>query len=398
MNAELIVKEVLLLMGISKVWQSKFMLHIFMLFLSLRGRYTFYNMARYGIYSERTYRSQFGKKFEFLSFNTHLVNKYCPSPKVIVFDPSFIRKSGKKTIGLGNFWSGSSSKVCYGLEVGSFASVELSNKVGMHLLATQTILDDKNDDLMKWYINLLTTHASSLKKLSSILAVDAYFSKKNYVDAVITQEMTLVSRLRYDARLRYLFVGEKTGKRGRPKMFDGKVVTNDLDMNKVAEFQTGDENEVAYEGIIYADALKRKIKVVFVTQKDAVGKKRTKIFFSTDLTMKGIEVLKVYKARFQIEFIFRDAKQHVGLEQAQCRSKEQLDFHFNMALTTISLAKAEQLATTNEPVPFSMSDTKSLYTNDLLLKLFIKMFNIQADSEENMKKIKELSYIGRIAG
>ncbi len=97
MKAELIIKEALSSIGISKVWETKFMLHLFLLSLSLRGRYNFSNMARYGDYTETTYRNHFGQDFDFISFNTHLINRYCPSPKIVVFDPSFIRKSGKHT-------------------------------------------------------------------------------------------------------------------------------------------------------------------------------------------------------------------------------------------------------------------------------------------------------------
>ncbi len=394
--AESIIKEVLLLMGITKACQSTFMVHVFMLSLSLRGRYNFTNMARYGKYTETTYRSYFSKSFDFLSFNIHLINRFCTSPKIVVFDPSFIRKSGKQTVGLGRYWSGCASKVSRGLEISSFAAVELDSKTSMHLIAEQTI-PDKGEGLMEWYIKLFQTHCSNLQKISSILAVDAYFSKKDYVDAVVVEGMTVVSRLRYDARMRYLYQGEKTGKAGRPKTYDGKVVTTNLNMEHVKEFESGYENEVTYEAIVYADALKRKVKIVFAYHKDETSKKCRRIYFSTDLKMSGKEVLRIYKARFQIEFLFRDAKQHTGLENAQCRSKEKLEFHFNTSLSTVSIAKAEQIAMGKGKYPFSMSNTKSLYFNNLMLKRFIAMFRLQVDSEENKHKLKQLSLIGRIA-
>jgi len=396
MKAESIIRNTLISIGLFSVWQSTFMVHIFMLSLSLRGRYNFSNMARYGMYSETTYRTHFRKKFDFLDFNIHLINSSCPSPKIVVFDPSFIRKSGTATIGVGKYWSGCASKASYGLEIGSFASVELSHKTSMHLIATQTI-PDKDEDLMTWYINLFKSHASNLKKISSILAVDAYFSKKNYVDAVVEQDMVVVSRLRYDARMRYLYQGPKTGKKGRPKTFDGKVITIDLDLNKVTRIETDNEDEDVYEGIVYADAMKRKVRAVFVHRRDDCSKRCVKIYFSTDLNMSGIEVLKIYRSRFQIEFLFRDAKQHTGLEQAQCRSKEKLDFHFNLSLSAVSIAKAEQIAMKKGDKPFSMSDVKAFYSNQLLLNRFIKMFNVEANTKENKRKIDELNSIGRIA-
>ncbi len=398
MKAELIVREILLLMGISKVWPTRFMTHLFLLSLSLRGRYNFTNMARYGFYTETTYRSYFSGRFDFLSFNMHLVDRFCPSPKIVVFDPSFIRKSGKHTVGIGSYWSGCSSKAIRGLEIGSFAAVEIAQKRSMHLIAEQTQLPKKGKgELMQWYISLFQSHALDLKKVSLLLVVDAYFSKKNYVDAVMAEGMTVVSRFRYDVRMRYLYQGEPTGKQGRPKEYDGKVISTALNMEHLEEIETGIENERAYEGIVYADALKRKVKAVFVYPKGITTKSNVKIYFSTNLKMSGIEILQAYKARFHIEFLFRDAKQYTGLEHAQCRSKEKLAFHFNLSLSTVSIAKAEQIELENDQKPFSMQSTKAFYFNKLLLERFIEAFSIQADTEENKKKIRNLSLIGRVA-
>ena len=46
--------------------RQKFLLHIFVLFISLPGRINFLNMARYGSYSEKTYRTHFGDSCDFL--------------------------------------------------------------------------------------------------------------------------------------------------------------------------------------------------------------------------------------------------------------------------------------------------------------------------------------------
>ncbi len=51
-----------------------------------------------------------------------------------------------------------------------------------------------------------------------------------------------------------------------------------------------------------------------------------KLYFSTDLTLDAHTVLKHYRSRFQIEFLYRDAKQHTGLEDVQARSENKLDF------------------------------------------------------------------------
>ena len=72
------------------------------------------------------------------------------------------------------------------------------------------------------------------------------------------------------------------------------------------------------------------------------GKETTrKMYFSTDLSMTAQQVFIYYRSRFQIEFIYRDAKQHTGLNHCQGRSKQALNFHWNAALTTVNLAKIQ---------------------------------------------------------
>ena len=68
-----------------------------MLFMGLRGRYNFLNMARYGQYGEQTYRNQFQKPFDFKRFNKELIKQKCSRHLINAFDPSYIPKSVKQT-------------------------------------------------------------------------------------------------------------------------------------------------------------------------------------------------------------------------------------------------------------------------------------------------------------
>ena len=96
------------LSNISNINKSRqtFLLETFILFLSIKGRINFLQLELYGKYSEQRYRQQFEKTFDFLSFNKELVRTQGSGHYVIAIDPSFITKAGKKTPGLGYFWSG----------------------------------------------------------------------------------------------------------------------------------------------------------------------------------------------------------------------------------------------------------------------------------------------------
>ncbi len=63
------------------------------------------------------------------------------------------------------------------------------------------------------------------------------------------------------------------------------------------------------------------------------------VLFSTAVDLDPLKLYRYYKARFQIEFLFRDAKQFAGLSDCQARSKAKLDFHFNASLSAVTFAK-----------------------------------------------------------
>lgn len=110
------------------------------------------------------------------------------------------------------------------------------------------------------------------------------------------------------------------------------------------------------------------------------------------------KIVQHYRSRFQIEFLYRDAKQHCGLTSCQARNENKLNFHFNAALTAVNLAKIEWLNTKISPdEPFSMLNCKIKYNNDLLLKTFIQRFGINPNSTKNRTILAELRNWGTIA-
>ena len=94
------------------------------LFLTIPNRINFLQMGRFGRSSEQRFRMNFRKKFDWISFNQILVPEGKPNRRAIAIDPSYISKSGKKTPGVGDFWSGCASAVKWGLELMGFALVD----------------------------------------------------------------------------------------------------------------------------------------------------------------------------------------------------------------------------------------------------------------------------------
>ena len=107
----------------------------------------------------------------------------------------------------------------------------------------------------------------------------------------------------------------------------------------------------------------------------------------------------MYKARFQIEFIFRDAKQFTGLTHAQTRDPQRLHFHLNAALTTLNIAKIEQRQAQpdDQPMVYSIASVKACYFNELFLKRFFSIFGWDGSWLKKSPLYQQLREFGRIA-
>ncbi len=389
---------------ISKLNKSRkdFFVEVIFLFLSIRGHINFLQLGRFGKHSEQRFRQQFENKFNFMEFNKSLINEHASKRLAIALDPSYISKSGKSTYGLGNFWSGQAGQVKWGLEISGIAAVDLENHTAFHLDAIQTpdnkYLNENTMTLLDWYAKIITDNADTLKTMSKYHVADAYFSKRPYIDKLFKVGIFVISRFRNDADLRYLYTGGKTGKKGRPKVYAGKIKYDDIDISHFEQSLT-DKGETMLCGTVYSLALKRKIKLCIVYHMSDNGKITRNLYFSIDLEQNGEEILEYYQNRFQIEFLYRDGKQFTGLNDCQARSENKLNFHFNASLSSINIAKIMHWMSVekNERKSFSMSDIKTMYHNDLLIQRFIEVFGINANSTKNQKLVKELIFFGTIA-
>lgn len=103
------------------------------------------------------------------------------------------------------------------------------------------------------------------------------------------------------------------------------------------------------------------------------AKPRYAVLFSTDSEVCAAAIFRFYKARFQIEFIFRAAKQFAGFSDCQARDKEALHFHFNAAVTLVNVARllAQAEHQTEEKMVFAMASIKQRAFNEHLLNLLM---------------------------
>ncbi len=370
-------------------WQRNFILHLFPLWMVLRGRYNFVNLSRYGEYIEDTYRKNFARPFDFLSFNQKLVEQSLSENCILAFDPVFIPKSGKHTPGVNYFYSGCAGREKWGLEFSGIAAIDLNDKTALHLTAVQTQKEQQliANSFLDYYAQHLISRAEVLQKISKVVAVDAFFARSTFINPMVEAGFVVTTRLRKDAVIRYLYHGPKRKGRGRPKQFDGRVnplELHDDQFTPCAKAQDG--SWIAYEAVVNVKAWKRNVRLVVehtFDEKDQI--KSYKLYVCTDTQQSGGQVKHAYNSRFQIEFLYRDAKQHTGLNHCQARSEEKLFFHLNTALSCVSLAKVAYhingfKSDFEDRNPFSIDDIKNRLTNDFLFNRIISMFGFNPNS------------------
>ena len=377
--------------GVNK-WQSHFIVEVLILFLSIKGRLNFLQLSRHSQYNEQRFRNQFNKPFDFLNFNKELLIEHASQHVTIAFDPSYISKSGKATPGVGYFWSGVAGKAKWGLEISGIGAIDIENHTAFHLEAVQT--PSKVENLVEYYAQILIDRKSTLHSISKYVVADAYFSKHKFVSLLCDNNFHVVSRLRDDADLMYLYIGKKKAGKGRPKKYAGKIDYEKID-NKHFKLIEKTKDSKVFHGIVYSKSLKREINLIIeYTWKN--NKWKHKLYFTTDLDLEAQLVLEYYKTRFQIEFTFRDAKQNTGLNHCQARNKNKLYFHFNTALTAINIAKITHWIpiAKQHRKEFSMAEVKTIYHNNLLLKRFLTVFAINPNLSKNIRRAKEVAKFG----
>jgi hypothetical protein len=370
-----LLQSVLSCLNQTKKPQRKFVTHLLGLLLMLPGHATFRNMSRYSPYHERTFARWYDTPFDWVSFNKAAITEVVPPEheQALIIDASFVPKSGKHTYGLDRFWNGSHSRTEKGLEISTLAWLDLTGNCAYCLSVEQTPPSSGSSDSEATRMDVdldqlrRVVEAHDLSVLRYVLTDGAY-SHQKFVAGVVDLGMHQIGKLRADANLRYLYHGPKRPGRGRQKTYDGKVYFSDL--SRFEFLDTEDDHIVLYHQVLNHVQLKRNLQVVIVVH---TQRNRYAVLFSTDIDLEPLRLYRAYKARFQIEFIFRDAKQFTGLSDCQARSKTKLDFHFNASLSAMNIAKLEarqQRGDTDEPM--SMASLKRRAFNQHLLDRIVE--------------------------
>ena len=380
--------------------QQAYLRLLLTLWLVLPGRHNFTNLARYGPTSDRTHRTWARKPVPWVQLNSTLVLQAQDQQTlhlggILGVDAVFIPKYGNHTPDLASYWSGCQGRSVRGLEGTCVTWIDPISHQPVPLSVTQTPTalpagQSRVDFYATVTLNTIAQLPDQLKKQVQAVVGDAYYTKLKFVARVVDEgQLPFVGKMRKDANLKHLFTGPRTGKPGRPRLYDGKVSLHDY--ARWDALPWADECMV-YTVVAYSAGLKRLVRVVAVVWP---GSRKTEVLFSTSITMTAATIVALYRARFRVEFPFRDAKQFAGLSGCQSRQVEALHFHWNMALMAVSTARLSQLSDQRaSPLVFSMEDEKRRSYNEFFAARILSILAQEQSGQKCEDLLADLLLLG----
>ena len=394
MSIEIILAAIFANLSVTNKPEIKFFTELFELLFSMRGRVNFENLSRYSFYDESTFRRRFSHFFDWLSFNKTIIESAQVGSQgavIAAIDCSFISKSGTKTFGVDKFWSGCAGKAKKGLEISVLALIDVVTATAWTLDVTQTPPQlKKGEDVysrIDFYIEQILDCLPYLTAVKYFVA-DGFYAKTKMVKAILDMNKHLITKLRPDANLMFRFEGEHKKRQGPKSKYESKAVYDDLSKWHFKGKDAKYDYLSVYHRICFSPQFGCWLAVILV-----LNTKTNKyiLLASTDIEQNPLEILTFYQLRFQIEFLFRDAKQFAGLNHCQARDDAKLDFHFNMSLSAINIIQALKH---NDPTITSMNALTRKAYNTRIVQNLLTQLSLEAEFDIFHPDIQKVINLG----
>ena len=398
--------------------------------LSMSGRISMLGISRWtengGSY--RTIQRFFYSKINWGKLRWLFIRKYLISFKnviLIVGDDVTVTKAGKKTYGMGRFFSSLYGKAVPSIGFLSLSLINVEGRKSYPVMMEQIVKEKspiektkvitprkrgrpkgsgnknrKQVELSAYLQFVQTTLKNMLSIIGNELSLiyfvfDGAFGNNDSLQMVRQCGLHLISKLRFDSALFFPYSGEYSG-RGRRKKYGNKV-----DYGKLPEkYLKSSSIEGNIQTHIYQMQLWHKLfadllNIVIIEKTHLkTGKKRHIILFSSDLELAYDKLIEYYRLRFQIEFNFRDAKQYWGLEDFMNISKLAVYNAANLAMFMVNLSHV--LLQQNSLIGLSMNDLKAWFRARKYVLDTFKLSQLNPDPILIQQTIYNVSSRGRV--
>lgn len=386
--------------------------------LVMVGRKTTLGLSRWSEKggSVRTLTRFFESSLDWGTINWQIIKSHLSKKgKVYILggDEVIVSKSGKKTYGVDRFYSSIQNQVIRSLAFLNISLIDVENRKA-YPISMQQIVKESKDGCIKdktkkqknkkkrgvgrpkgsgnknkedieltpylKFVKSSIDRALELinKELDIVYFVfDGAFGNNNAVQMVKRSKLEIISKLQRNSALYFPFTGEQKSK-GAKRQYGDKIDYENIDDTYLKETDTEEENITTkiYQIEMIHKKFANRLNVVIIQKYNTKTKRISNVnLFSTDLDLSYEKIIDYYSLRFQIEFVFRDAKQEWGLEDFMNRKKKAVHNWANLSVFMVNIAHG--LRKNEELKEISILDLKTRYHGmkylDELFKLLPKL-------------------------
>lgn len=319
---------------------------------------------------------------------------------IIAGDETVVTKAGKQTYGLDRFFSSIYGRPVPGLAIFALSLVSVEERQSYPLLVEQRVRSaeekqaaktkrkakkatkpqgkpgrpkgckQKDKTVVEWTPELLFIQSMLLRLVAQLaklpvkyVVMDGHFGNNNALQMV--RQATpwhLISKLRHDAALYFLYDGEQKPV-GRHRWYGDKVNYRALPEKYLVK--TAKEAQIltqTYQAIMLHKSFAQTLNVVIVVKRNLVTNACAHVvLFSSDLALTHDKLVDYYVLRFQLEFNFRDAKQFWGLEDFMNIKQVPVTNAVNLAFFMCNLSQVLLRQLRKESPDCGILDLKALF-------------------------------------
>lgn len=364
--------------------------HLIAAFFAVRYQITTRSLSRYCDYSVRQIFRFLKDEHPWVMIRLSLFETFCYSSRkqyIAAVDEVVEGKSGKHTHGLSRFYSSLSQKSIPSICFFGLSLIDVTARTAYTLGMQQVVYTDedkqrhaeskkrraagkkrvrdgaplpkgrrpgsKNKDKSD------TTESASLRTFKALwsevmtvlrlqlaeirvshLVADSAYATLAYLQSALQHKCYLISKLKSNAALYSPYSGQQKAK-GPRRIYGDRIDLTAIDEKYLRSTSTkGDETLKVYQFPAYSKAMPRIVlNVVVIVIIGKNGKQKIAVLFSNDTALDATTMMEYYSLRFQIEFEFRDAKQHFGLSDFKNYKKENITTMVNLCFTMDTISK-----------------------------------------------------------
>jgi len=338
---------------------------------------------------------------------THLLGS--SGPYLLAGDEVVVSKAGKATHGVGRFYSSLAQRVIPSISFLAVSLIDVERRQSYPLQIKQLLPHQAPDKPAtppekrppgrpKGRKNYekpppqLTPELTTLQAmLRGILAritrlqvkhivLDGKFGNYPATWTVRETGLHIISKMRRNAALYLPYAGDKPRRGPTPRYGDKLDYTHLPADARVATRIEGAYRIDTYQFHLYHKDYPDLLNVVIVVKTHLkTGKRGHVVLFSTDIDLTAEQIVDYYSLRFQIEFNFRDAKQHWGLEDFMNVRQQAVTNAANLAFFMVNLSAA--LRQSDAAAHLSVLDLKAHFRAHRYLSETIKLLPDPPDDD-----------------